>query len=118
FSISEYECPTSVYPSSFYLFFFLNEPDTTEIDTLSLHDALPIYGIGAHELHRHGVVDPALHVDEGEIAILLVSGESGARYVDVGDRKSTRLNSSHVKISYAVFCLKKITNLIVSSVTF
>src|ERR1035437_10988142 len=69
------------------VFFFFNDTATTEIYTLSLHDALPIYDIGVvravicHLRHR--------------------------AYTDVIDRKSTRLNSSHANISYAVFCLKK-----------
>src|SRR5438874_13012366 len=77
--------------SYFSSFFFFNDTATTEIYTLSLHDALPILvGVAGqvrgyagayrhrHDLQRHGQ-----------------------------DRKSTRLNSSHVEISYAVFCLKK-----------
>src|SRR2546430_10520135 len=72
-------------------FFFFNDTATTEIYTLSLHDALPIYaGRGGNV--RHHVVHPAFH-------------PGGDR--QVGDRKSTRLNSSHSQISYAVFCLKK-----------
>src|SRR5215813_14706950 len=69
----------------FFFFFFFNDTATTEIYTLSLHDALPTSPGPASAaprcLHRRG----------------------GCR----GDRKSTRLNSSHVRISYAVFCLKK-----------
>src|SRR2546430_12567861 len=78
----------------FFFFFFFNDTATTEIYTLSLHDALPIYPV-----------------------VALVNG-GGRRQVEdrVGhgrvrntrrDRKSTRLNSSHSQISYAVFCLKK-----------
>src|SRR5256885_12394495 len=80
-------------PLSF--FFFFNDTATTEIYTLSLHDALPIL-----EVILRGDVDGlADHVDVGWIAVeLLGAGE---------DRKSTRLNSSHLVISYAVFCLKK-----------
>src|SRR6266508_5558286 len=69
------------------LFFFFNDPATTEIYTLSLHDALPISV-------RPGV-RLAVHVGRGH------------HPCDVGDRKSTRLNSSHVAISYAGVCLKK-----------
>src|SRR5690625_6570347 len=79
--------------------------------TLSLHDALPIYQGHAHEgVDDESLVEDDLH-DVGERAgggTIDVSaprallGRSGA-----GDRKSTRLNSSHVAISYAVFCLKK-----------
>src|SRR2546427_13002987 len=71
-------------------FFFFNDTATTEIYTLSLHDALPISG----RLFRQEPERGAYHHREG--------GERGA-----GDRKSTRLNSSHSQISYAVFCLKK-----------
>src|SRR5437773_5705763 len=70
-------------------FFFFNDAATTEIYTLSLHDALPISGV---EGVAAGQV-PETHLHEGaQVA---------------GDRKSTRLNSSHITISYAVFCLKK-----------
>src|SRR5699024_11652069 len=79
--------------SSFTLFFF-TATATTEIYTLSLHDALPI----SHQ----PVVMPPSPGDMGQRAC-----EGGAP----GDRKSTRLNSSHVSISYAVFCLKKKINI-------
>src|SRR5438874_10455053 len=79
-------------------FFFLNDPAPPEIYTLSLHDALPIYLEVAE-----ADVDPlaARRHDRGHLA-------RRADQLDAqGDRKSTRLNSSHVEISYAVFCLKK-----------
>src|SRR5258705_4862729 len=79
---------------SFLLFFFFNDTATTEIYTLSLHDALPI-------LNRQD--DPQRRVD-----ILELLAHEPERDV-VQDRKSTRLNSSHLGISYAVFCLKKKT---------
>src|SRR2546429_6234023 len=71
----------------FFFFFFFNDTATTEIYTLSLHDALPICYLltapfGPRPIHVATVGDPL-------------------------DRKSTRLNSSHGYISYAVFCLKK-----------
>src|SRR5690349_22533685 len=70
--------------------FFFNDTATTEIYTLSLHDALPIWRPGC--LPRPGA-DPRPHgAGDGVLE---------------PDRKSTRLNSSHVEISYAVFCLKK-----------
>src|SRR5947209_16534937 len=89
---------------SFFYFFFFNDTATTEIYTLSLHDALPIWtgseriGDVLHVRARRSTVHraerrPALHVH--------------ARHQD---RKSTRLNSSHANISYAVFCLKKKKN--------
>src|SRR5947209_10477833 len=74
-------------------FFFFNDTATTEIYTLSLHDALPI-------LHH----DDFLGVDPAFGQQLLQGVEPD---VDALDRKSTRLNSSHANISYAVFCLKK-----------
>src|SRR5689334_24721664 len=81
-----------------FTFFFINDTATTEIYTLSLHDALPIYGEGGRE-HRAGGAR-ARRRDRAR----------GRRRRDGGDRKSTRLNSSHSSISYAVFCLKKKKN--------
>src|SRR3712207_8473179 len=97
------------------MLFFFNDTATTEIYTLSLHDALPISGmvtegvvdlLEAVEIHDHdadsrvgsaGRKDRLLHAIVEERSV----GQSGE------DRKSTRLNSSHANISYAVFCLKK-----------
>src|SRR5688572_31469284 len=76
------------------LLFFFNAPATTEIYTLSLHDALPISGDGQH------IADPAALQCGAQVGV-------GAVDLIAGDRKSTRLNSSHSQISYAVFCLKK-----------
>src|SRR2546421_5606335 len=76
----------------FPTFFFFNDTATTEIYTLSLHDALPISLFGATFFGITGL--HLLHVICGVIVIAV-------------DRKSTRLNSSHDQISYAVFCLKK-----------
>src|SRR5438874_3338763 len=75
--------------------FFFNDTATTEIYTLSLHDALPISVL----LSLMGA------------ALLMIFSLSGAAVNEkiIKDRKSTRLNSSHVEISYAVFCLKKKT---------
>src|SRR5437764_14598093 len=95
---------SSVVYSLFVLFFFFTDTATTEIYTLSLHDALPILmgsGIklvdrGAHELK--GV--------PGEWRVFAVQADRD----ETIDRKSTRLNSSHRCISYAVFCLKKKKN--------
>src|ERR1039457_7609824 len=70
-----------------FLGFFFNDTATTEIYTLSLHDALPIWVL-THEMVHYGF--PSM----GEAHHWI-------------DRKSTRLNSSHLVISYAVFCLKK-----------
>src|SRR5438105_15762245 len=78
----------------FFFFFFFNDTATTEIYTLSLHDALPIYQrrqfFRSQRLAGHGC------------SVLI-----WYRCWTLQDRKSTRLNSSHEWISYAVFCLKK-----------
>src|SRR5689334_25054984 len=91
----------------FYLcrFFFFNDTATTEIYTLSLHDALPIYLLGLVD-HPHA---PAADLAEDLVVPQLAQGRGygGRRGGFGGDRKSTRLNSSHSSISYAVFCLKK-----------
>src|SRR2546430_12437374 len=102
-----------------FLFFFFNDTATTEIYTLSLHDALPISRVQsdaevlADFRRRAGSVfhacgtcamgsDPRTSVVDPRL-----------RVRGVRDRKSTRLNSSHSQISYAVFCLKKKKNNIV-----
>src|SRR5690348_18158954 len=72
-------------------FFFFNDPAPTEIYTLSLHDALPILRSGPFLILQASPIRRA-------------ANQSGPR---TQDRKSTRLNSSHPSISYAVFCLKK-----------
>src|SRR5438309_11180239 len=80
-------------------FFFFNHTATTEIYTLSLHDALPI---SRRSRPDHAAVQHARHPHVDDIR------EAPRGFV--GDRKSTRLNSSHSSISYAVFCLKKKKN--------
>src|SRR2546430_11233404 len=87
-------------------FFFFNDTATTEIYTLSLHDALPISDIAAtdHEQGRNAG-SAAQHL-EGPLPAQSV--QDAMRYpAELRDRKSTRLSSSHSQISYAVFCLKK-----------
>src|SRR2546430_3438716 len=79
-----------------YFFFFFNDTATTEIYTLSLHDALPISA--AHQILPQGQAIPSPR------RCMRQSAFSACRWAD---RKSTRLNSSHSQISYAVFCLKK-----------
>src|SRR5256885_11561099 len=74
-------------------FFFFNDTATTEIYTLSLHDALPICTI----------VDGNDFLKDRREDYL----ERATKDAETADRKSTRLNSSHLVISYAVFCLKK-----------
>src|SRR3712207_6892140 len=86
------------------VFFFFNDTATTEIYTLSLHDALPIFRTGEVELLQvRGVLLPAGLVEDVEDGDLSHLSRGPAEE----DRKSTRLNSSHANISYAVFCLKK-----------
>src|SRR2546430_10451620 len=87
-----------------FMFFFFNDTATTEIYTLSLHDALPI----CDAPFAPGLQDNVLKLfhfrEPAECA------ERDLRFLAAGyglDRKSTRLNSSHSQISYAVFCLKK-----------
>src|SRR5438132_6088767 len=82
----------------FFLFFFFNDTATTEIYTLSLHDALPISMSLLRGKSR--LTSCKLCSRAPRMTIVLLS-------MSRGDRKSTRLNSSHTVISYAVFCLKK-----------
>src|SRR2546430_12048738 len=102
-----------------YSFFFFNDTATTEIYTLSLHDALPIFldavlgedplrfieprahGRGHQAVLGHRVADRAVQF---ALELQVAVGD------DAQDRKSPRLNSSHSQISYAVFCLKKKIN--------
>src|SRR6266849_8146018 len=79
--------PQYISSSVSFFFFFFNDPATTEIYTLSLHDALPIFA------DLYGLRHPRERI--------------AAVAEDCEDRKSTRLNSSHEWRSYAVFCLKK-----------
>src|SRR5690606_41766451 len=81
-------------------------PPPPEIYTLSLHDALPILRNAPRgALHRQG--PGSGRRDVRTVPHRTVPAGQGDRRPRRGDRKSTRLNSSHVKISYAVFCLKK-----------
>src|SRR5256884_705599 len=109
-----------------FLFFFFNDTATTEIYTLSLHDALPIL-FGAPPIdvvvgaEVHASIRKALSMAGfGRKRVTVVDADSQGRMrsdrlppltertiVCIQDRKSTRLNSSHGYISYAVFCLKK-----------
>src|SRR5688572_32968454 len=90
----------SICPSSF---FFFNDTATTEIYTLSLHDALPIslFDPSGAQTFTGGAVGPAITQP------LSPPPDATNGAVMTTDRKSTRLNSSHSQISYAVFCLKK-----------
>src|SRR6266478_8992982 len=76
-----------------FVFFFFHDTPPTEFYTLSLHDALPIFEAGDEVAGAHN------H--------MRVVGAATLERLAVEDRKSTRLNSSHSQISYAVFCLKK-----------
>src|SRR3712207_8482508 len=91
--------------------FFFNDTATTEIYTLSLHGALPISSAGGRDpqpLADEVVVADARDPVRLEAAVRAAGGPADVTVVCV-DRKSTRLNSSHANISYAVFCLKKKT---------
>src|SRR5690606_41877498 len=106
-------------------FTLLHATTTSEMSTLSLHDALPIWGED-----RQVAAPPGLRIGENRLQegrerdldrarLVTLEGPGGDRHPQSSDhrraerrlrqedRKSTRLNSSHVKISYAVFCLKK-----------
>src|SRR5207248_8391323 len=105
-------------PPSSPIFFFFTHPRPTKIYTLSLHDALPILAQPGHEVgvsvqplshgaaRRAGLGRGTHPIQPGPRA----AGRPGSRRLRLHsriDRKSTRLNSSHRTISYAVFCLKK-----------
>src|SRR2546429_7846590 len=93
--ISQILCPP------LFFFFFFNDTATTEIYTLSLHDALPISG---GRLRSRSHEEEMIPLPAGPLLF-----DTGI-YIRFRDRKSTRLNSSHGYISYAVFCLKKKKN--------
>src|SRR2546426_5605310 len=90
-----------------HIFFFFNDTATTEIYTLSLHDALPISLLEQPAEHRPATLPaevPSVPFDSNVPPEKL-------------DRKSTRLNSSHLVISYAVFCLKKKNTIVIALLT-
>src|SRR5437667_6193933 len=102
----------------FYLFFF-TDTATTQIYTLSLHDALPILTIDGLA-GSSGTITLAATGNGNSLALanvvtskagdITLRGGDDVSFTAAGDRKSTRLNSSHITISYAVFCLKKKKN--------
>src|SRR5207249_11696944 len=100
------------------VFFFFNAPPPSEFYTLSLHDALPISCVcrdAPRRLRRRRGPAQSLRSRDCRHGVPAVVGrlvrgrtpDNGRNAVAAVDRKSTRLNSSHVSISYAVFCLKK-----------
>src|SRR3712207_8162242 len=102
------------------IIFFFNDTATTEIYTLSLHDALPIFADPnkaarlalktgrSHDVYA-GVAPRQGNVGTkaGVARLFSIWGDHDVKNKHTIDRKSTRLNSSHANISYAVFCLKK-----------
>src|SRR5206468_12196170 len=94
-------------PLFLFFFFFFNDPPTTDIYTLSLHDALPISSSrsGRSLLRSRGPIAHGERDRRQRQKAQLIGTLRRLR-----DRKSTRLNSSHDQISYAVFCLKKKKN--------
>src|SRR3712207_9596077 len=99
-----------------FIFFFFNDTATTEIYTLSLHDALPISIRSAPDSmnpYLSRCTTPSSQSVRGDAPIKMNNDAAGTVFVSPVwelDRKSTRLNSSHANISYAVFCLKKKKN--------
>src|SRR3712207_7190161 len=92
--------------------FFLNDTATTEIYTLSLHDALPICRRRSRRPNERArnagpCQDQGTHGRKRAHGAIRVLGTQPSHEGTTIDRKSTRLNSSHANISYAVFCLKK-----------
>src|SRR5690606_41952611 len=107
FCVSHYRFSFFILPLfCLFFFFFFNDTATTDIYTLSLHDALPISAqlefFQIHFLLPYAWIDLPLSSKRW-----MRAGSGISDTLSPGDRKSTRLNSSHVKISYAVFCLKK-----------
>src|SRR5688572_31053149 len=97
------------------LSFFFNDTAITEIYTLSLHDALPIWSDRNGEFNLYSYNTATKKIDQltsfKDFPVINASGVNGTIVFEqagyLQDRKSTRLNSSHSQISYAVFCLKK-----------
>src|SRR5256885_12599952 len=99
------------------VFFFFNDTATTEIYTLSLHDALrslisivrPLMALDDILLEAEEKMEKTEQVVQHEFGGVRTGKASPALVENIIDRKSTRLNSSHLVMSYAVFCLKKKT---------
>src|SRR5207302_11403857 len=105
--------PYSYLPSFTSFCFLFKHPPPTEISTLSLHDALPIFADRKPRCASRATSGRARAYSalRGGSAAGVWAAASAKRSAPPPDRKSTRLNSSHVKISYAVFCLKKKKNI-------
>src|SRR2546430_13206148 len=100
-------------PSTLLIIFFFNDTATTEIYTLSLHDALPILAIHFQEspaTKRMVVANSRMSKEVPRSGCARISPAQT-------DRKSTRLNSSHSQTSNAVFCLKKKTHMYKKGIT-
>src|SRR5690606_41966094 len=97
--------------------FFFHAPAPTRTSTLSLHDALPILPWLSLALKAARLPGDSLifQIEEDHAIMLLKQAKEFSKGLAELDRKSTRLNSSHVKISYAVFCLKKKNKNIIKS---
>src|SRR5207245_8933186 len=113
-------CVSASYDSSTYTsLFLLTATPTPHTYTLSLHDALPISHARLGRVRHDRGVRSDVGVDDATREIradhVAHAAERGVVRMDGRDRKSTRLNSSHGSISYAVFCLKKKKELIISS---
>src|SRR3712207_7652927 len=99
------------------LFFFFNDTATTEIYPLSLHDALPIYARSSFTGSRDFARSIPMEVPRPPLSLMMTAWSSGGSpggsssasgsSVTGPDRKSTRLNSTHANISYAVFCFEQ-----------
>src|SRR5438309_11293399 len=92
------------------MFIFFSETAPTRIYTLSLHDALPIWPLDRRHAERSAAV-------ARERASFICAGRTADQNIAIPDRKSTRLNSSHSSISYAVFCLKKKNDILMHNET-
>src|SRR3712207_7423173 len=98
------------------VFFFFNDTATTEIYTLSLHDRSSDLDLLTPLRHRLRVaLDQHVAIAPDQNSWIEVQRETTSVFFREADRKSTRLNSSHANISYAVFCLKKKTTSLASS---
>src|SRR5690242_21552782 len=99
-------------PTTYHTIFSFKTTSSTEIYTLSLHDALPISGTvsgnGRQSFNDSGseFASCSVTLNPSRVPNPRTTSFSTSRY-GLKDRKSTRLNSSHMSISYAVFCLKK-----------